>query len=181
MVPLAATLSIPLTTNAGTPLPRRDLVLVLAVTAIVISLVVQGFTLEPLARLAGFGPADRGASGPGHEETIARLRLAEAGLARLDEMAGEEEVPDAVIDRLRAGLQARVGTTRADLDPETPPAPEDPDRESRTEPEIRRELIAAENAELARLFADGTITAVTRQRLQHSLDLEVARLAEGQR
>jgi monovalent cation/hydrogen antiporter len=181
VVPLAATLSIPLTTNAGTPLPQRDLVLVLAVTAIVISLVVQGFTLEPLARLAGFGPSDRGASGPGHEETIARLRLAEAGLARLDEMAAEDEVPDAVIDRLRAGLQARVGTTRADLDPETPPAPEDPDRESRTEPEIRRELIAAENAELARLFADGTITAATRQRLQHSLDLEVARLAEGQR
>ena len=181
VVPLAATLSIPLATSAGTPLPRRDLVLVLAATAIVISLVVQGFTLEPLARLAGFGPADRGASGPGHEETIARLRLAEAGLARLDELAGEDAVPDTVIDLLRASLQARVGTTRADLDPDAPPAPEDPGRESRTEPEIRRELIAAENAELARLFADGTITAVTRQRLQHSLDLEVARLAEGQR
>ena len=41
---------------AGPPLPQRDLVLVLAAAAIVISLVVQGFTLEPLARLAGFGP-----------------------------------------------------------------------------------------------------------------------------
>jgi hypothetical protein len=44
-----------------------------------------------------------------------------------------------------------------------------------------RDLIAAENAELARLFEDGTISAATRQRLQRSLDLEVTRLAERQR
>jgi CPA1 family monovalent cation:H+ antiporter len=177
VVPLAAALSIPLTTDSGAPLPRRDLVLVLAASAIVISLVVQGFTLEPLARLAGFGP---GTAGPGHEETMARLRLAEAGLARLDELAGQDAVPDAVIDRLRASLQAAIGNSRADLDPENRDAA-GPGRASPAEPEIRRELIAAENAELARLFADGTITAATRQRLQRGLDLEIARLAEGQR
>ena len=77
VVPLAAALSIPLTTAAGAPLPQRDLVLVLAAATIVISLIVQGFTLEPLARLAGFGRAEP--ADPGHEETIARLRLAEAG------------------------------------------------------------------------------------------------------
>jgi len=47
--------------------------------------------------------------------------------------------------------------------------------------QIRRDLIAAEHAELARLFAEGTITAATRQRLQRGLDLEIARLAEAQR
>jgi NhaP-type Na+/H+ or K+/H+ antiporter len=57
VVPLAAALSIPFTTASGAPLPQRDLVLVLAAAAIGISLIVQGFTLEPLARLAGFGPA----------------------------------------------------------------------------------------------------------------------------
>jgi NhaP-type Na+/H+ or K+/H+ antiporter len=57
VVPLAAALSIPLTTASGAALPQRDLVLVLAATAIVISLIVQGFTLEPLARFAGFGKA----------------------------------------------------------------------------------------------------------------------------
>src|SRR5215469_16813355 len=87
VVPLAAALSIPLTTASGAALPQRNLVLVLAAAAIVISLIVQGFTLEPLARFAGFGQAAAG--GPGHEETIARLRLAEAGLARLDELAGD--------------------------------------------------------------------------------------------
>ena len=152
MVPLAAALSIPLTTASGAALPQRDLVLVMTAAAIVISLIAQGFTLEPLARLAGFGQA--GASYPGHEETVARLRLAEAGLARLNELAENDATPDAVIDRLRAGLQARIGVTRdrMDQDPDTEPEPL-PERE------LRADLIAAENAELSRLFEDGTISA----------------------
>ena len=77
VVPLAAALSIPATTASGAALPQRDLVLVVVAATIVISLVLQGFTLEPLARLAGFGQA--GGAYPGHEETVARLRLAEAG------------------------------------------------------------------------------------------------------
>jgi hypothetical protein len=171
--PLAAALSIPLTTAGGAPLPQRDLVLVLAAAAIVISLIVQGFTLEPLARRAGFGQATT--VGPGHEETVARLRMAEAGLARLEELADDGAAPDAVIDRLRATLQARIGHTRARLDagPGAGPA-------ARTERALRGDLIAAENAELSRLFQAGTISAATRRRLQRSLDLETARLTEGQ-
>ena len=161
VVPLAAALSIPLTTASGSALPQRDLVLVLAASAIVISLVVQGFTLEPLARFAGFGPA----AGPAHEETIARLRLAEAGA-----------VPDEVIDRLRTGLQARIGTARARLDEGTNAA-----GTALTERELRGDLIAAETAELSRLYDAGTISAATRRRLQRGLDLETARLTDGHR
>ena len=81
-----------------------------------------------------------------------------------------------MIDRLRAGLQARIGTTRARLD-------QGPDAAGTalTERELRGDLIAAENAELSRLFEAGVISAATRQRLQRSLDLEPARLTEGQR
>ena len=82
-VPLAAALSIPLTSASGAPLPQRDLILVLATAVIVISLIVQGLTLEPLVRLAGTArPGDAQ-----HEETVSRLRPAEAALARLDELA----------------------------------------------------------------------------------------------
>jgi CPA1 family monovalent cation:H+ antiporter len=173
VVPLAAALSIPLTTASGTALPQRNLVLVLAAAAIVISLIVQGFTLEPLARLAGFGP---GAAAPGHEETVARLRMAEAGLARLEELADDGAAPDEMIDRLRASLQARIGNTRAASD-------QDPDAAGKalTERELRGDLIAAESAELSRLYDAGTIGAATRRRLQRNLDLETARLTEGQR
>ena len=62
---------------------------------IVISLIVQGLTLEPLVRRAGIArPADAR-----HEETVARLRLTEAALARLDELAAGDRAADDVIDR----------------------------------------------------------------------------------
>ena len=172
VVPLAAALSIPLTSASGAPLPERDLILVLATTVIVVSLIVQGLTLEPLARFAGIAqPATAR-----HEETIARLRLAEAALARLDELAGSEAAPDAVIDRARASLQARIGHTRTRIDATPAPGPG-----GLTERELRRDLIGAEDAELGRLYEDGTISAATRQRLQHGLDLEATRLSDEQR
>jgi monovalent cation/hydrogen antiporter len=140
----------------------------------VISLIVQGFTLEPLARFAGFGPAS--ALGPLHEETLARLHMAEAVLARLDELAESGAAPDEVIDRLRTSLQARIGSTRARMGP----AP-DAARTALTERELRGDIITAETAELSRLYEDGTISAATRRRLQRHLDQETARLTEGQR
>ncbi|HEY5990249.1 MAG TPA: Na+/H+ antiporter [Streptosporangiaceae bacterium] len=172
VVPLAAALSIPLVTVGGAPLPDRDLVLVLAATVIAVSLILQGLTLAPLVRFAGLGQP---AAGP-HEETIARLRLAEAGLARLDELAESSAAPDTVIDGLRTSIQARIGSTRARLD-EHP----DAERATLTERDLRRDLIAAENAELSRLYDAGAISAATRRRLQQALDLEVARLSDGHR
>ena len=172
VVPLAAALSIPLTTASGAPLAQRDLVLVLAAAVIVVSLIVQGPTLGPLAGFAGITrPADAR-----HEETVARLRLAEAALARLDELADDDAAPDAVIDRARASLQARIGQIRARADGTRAPGPD-----GLTERELRRDLISAENAELARLYENGTISAATRQRLQHNLDLEATRLSDDQR
>ena len=171
VVPLAAALSIPLTSASGAPLAQRDLILVLATTVIVVSLIVQGLTLEPLARFTGIArPADAR-----HEETVARLRLAEAALARLDELAGEDAAPDTTIDRVRASLQARIGRTRARVDGSHGPEPD-----GLTERELRRDLIGTENNELTRLYEDGTISAATRQRLQRSLDLEATRLIDDQ-
>ena len=162
---------VPLTAADGTPLPRRDLVLVLATAVIVISLVVQGLTLEPLVRLAGIArPA-----AARHEETMARLRLAEAALARLDELAASQCAADDVIDRARASLQARIGHARTRIDGHRPPEPD-----GLTDRDLRRDLNAAENAELAHLYDDGTIGQATRQLLQRSLDLEAARLSDDQ-
>ena len=176
VVPLAAALSIPLTSASGAPLPQRDLILVLATAVIVISLVVQGLTLEPLVRLAGIARQDGGR----HEETMARLRLAEAALARLDELADDasaidDRAADDAIDRARASLQARIGRTRARID-----GTEAAEPDGMTDRDLRRALNAAENAELARLYDDGTISQPTRQRLQRGLDLEAARLSDDQ-
>ncbi len=43
---------------------------------------------------------------------------------------------------------------------------------------MRRALNAAENAELARLYDDGTISQPTRLRLQRGLDLAAIRLSD---
>jgi len=171
VVPLTAALSIPLTAADGAPLPQRDLVLVIATAVIVISLIVQGLTLEPLVRLAGIARP----GGARHEETLARLRLAEAALARLDELADGDCAADDAIDRARVGLQARIGRTRARIDGDQAPEPD-----GLTDRELRRALNAAEHAELARLYDDGTITQPTRQHLQRSLDLEATRLSDDQ-
>jgi monovalent cation/hydrogen antiporter len=168
VVPLAAALSIPLTTRSGAPLPQRDLLLVLAVTVIVISLIVQGLTLEPLVRRTAVA---RPVAGAQQEEAAARLRLAEAGIARLDELAASEDVPDAEIDRIRRALNARIGDARARLRQDGGAA-----HDARSGRAIRRDVITAENAELASLYAAGTISAATRHELQHALDLELARL-----
>jgi monovalent cation/hydrogen antiporter len=176
VVPLAAALSIPLTTDSGVPLPGRDLVLVLATAVIVVSLIVQGLTLEPLARFAGIARPGRAR----HEETLARVRLAEAALARLDEIAGDQAAADAVIDRVRDSLQARIEHGRAQagrtVAPGAPEAPDAAGRDGLTERDLRRDLIASEHAELTRLYQNGTISQPTRQRLQRDLDLEATRL-----
>jgi CPA1 family monovalent cation:H+ antiporter len=171
VVPLAAALSIPLTTADGVPLPRRDLVLVLATAVIVVSLVAQGLTLEPLVRWAGIARPDAAR----HEQTLARLRLAEAALARLEELAAGDCAADDVIDRARARLQARIGSSGVRIDGSRAAEPD-----GLTDRELRRDLIAAENTELARLYDNGTITQATRQQLQRSLDLEAARLSHDQ-
>ena len=75
VVPLATALSIPLSTADGVLLPRRDLILVLATTVIVVSLVAQGLTLEPLVRRAGIARPDTAR----HEETVARLAPGRGG------------------------------------------------------------------------------------------------------
>ena len=134
-----------------------------------ISLVAQGLTLGPLVRLAGIArPGD-----VRQEEAVARLRLAEAALARLDELtAGHRAAGDAA-DRARASLRARIGRARARVEGSRAAEPG-----VLTDRELRRALNAAEHAELARLYDDGTIAAATRQRLQRDLDLEATRLSD---
>jgi monovalent cation/hydrogen antiporter len=162
VVPLAAALSIPL------GLPGRDLVLVLAIAVIVITLVVQGFTLAPLVRRAGIAIDPRDAD---REHTDARARLAEAGLAHLDGLGENETAPEFVLDQLRRSWQARLDRILA----HEPDAVET----SVAYRDLRHELLAVESAELNRLYAAGAITDGTRRRIQRTLDLEAGSIGEA--
>ncbi|AHH94200.1 Na+/H+ antiporter [Kutzneria viridogrisea] len=168
VVPLAAVLSIPIAADDGTPVPQRNLVLALATTVIVITLVVQGFTLAPLVRRAGVArtPAESR-----RERTVAELHLAEASLAHLEHLADLEAAPDAVLERLRQNLRARIEHTNH----EHGEAPQSPSAAA-VYRSLRRELLSVETAELTRLYEAGTIDDGTRRRLQRTIDLESARL-----
>ncbi|MFI9650392.1 Na+/H+ antiporter [Streptomyces sp. NPDC052040] len=174
VMPLAAALSIPVTAGDGTALPGRPLVLVLTTSVVVVTLVVQGFTLAPAVRRSGI------ALEPDHterEEAAARCRLAGAGMRRLDELAALQAAPEVVLDRLRRGLSARLDDARERLEDTGGPAPgESADLVYR---QLRRDLIAVEAAELRRLFDDHAVSDTTRRRLQRSLDLEEARLSDA--
>ena len=168
VVPLAAALSIPLTAADGTPLPQRDLLLVLAVTVIVISLIAQGLTLEPLVRRTAIALP---AATSRQEEATARLRMAEAGLARLDELAADQEAPTDAIDRMRQSLDLRAGHARAQA------GTNDHHEPQLTDYDVRRDVLTVQGKELTHLYADGVISAATCLRLQRTLDLELTRLS----
>ena len=174
VVPLAAALSISATTKSGAALADRPLVLVLTTSVVVVTLVVQGFTLAPVVRRSGI------ALEPEHterEEAAARCRLADAGIRRLEELSELEAVPEVVLDRLRRGLTARLDDARDRLTDDTGQSTptESADLVYR---QLRRDVIAFEAVELQRLYDEHAISDTTRRRLQRSLDLEEARLTD---
>ena len=171
VVPLAAALTIPLTTEAGTPLPHRDLVLLLASAVIVITLVVQGFTLAPLVKRAGVAvdPADA------HQEALlAQRELTNAGLAHLDHLTDLETASEPMLEQLRDRLRSRLDRLSQDVDEEQSTA--SANELYRT---LRRDLLAVQSLELARLYESGRISDATRRRIQRDLDLEEAGLGES--
>ncbi|HEV2902716.1 MAG TPA: Na+/H+ antiporter, partial [Gaiellaceae bacterium] len=96
-VSLAAALALPLTTDAGTAFPNRDLIVFLTFAVILGTLVVQGLTLPALIRWLEL--EDDGLAAK--EEAKARIRAAEAALARLDELVDEDWVRADTVERLR--------------------------------------------------------------------------------
>jgi CPA1 family monovalent cation:H+ antiporter len=136
---------------------------------IVLTLVVQGLTLAPLVRLAGIALTPEDVR---QEHTYARTRLAEAGLEHLQGVAETEAAPEFIVEQLRRSWQARAARAAADDGDE-------PDASSAVAYRaLRRDLLAVEETELARLFDTGAITDTTRRRIQRTLDLEQAGLGD---
>jgi monovalent cation/hydrogen antiporter len=168
-VSLAAALAIPFTTDAGTRFPDRDLIIFLTFAVILVTLVGEGLTLRPLIRLLGIhddGSEER-------EEVEARVRIAEAGIARVDELASEDWVRDDTADRIRALLNYRRRRFSATVDGDGS------EYEERTGAYIRlmNELYSAQRQELVALRNRGEISDEVRRRLERELDLEESRLA----
>src|SRR5215210_1697621 len=97
VISLAAALALPLKTASGTPFPGRDLIIFLTFCVILATLVVQGLSLPALIRalnLEDDGTAER-------EEIKGRIKVAQAALDRIDELAREEWVREDTAERMR--------------------------------------------------------------------------------
>lgn len=169
-VSLAAALALPLTTDAGTPFPNRELTVFLTFSVILGTVVVQGLTLPRLIRLLELEDDSRLEE---KEDTKARIHAAEAALARLEELVDEEWVREDTADRLRGLYDFRRSRFRARLD-----GADDETIEQRSTDYQRllRELLQAERAAVRALRRERRISDEVMRRVERDLDLEEARL-----
>jgi len=169
-VSLAAALALPLTTDAGTAFPNRELVVFLTFGVILGTVVVQGLTLP---RLIGLLELEDDSRLEEKEDTKARIHAAEAALIRLEELLDEEWVRSDTADRLRGLYEFRRTRFRARFD-----GADDGTIEQRSSDYQRllRELIEAERAAVRVLRRERRISDEVMRRVERDLDLEEARL-----
>jgi CPA1 family monovalent cation:H+ antiporter len=174
-ISLAAALAIPLSVQNGASFPGRDQILFLTFCVILVTLVVQGISLPLLIRRLGLAGAEGEEE---REETEARLRAAEAALARLDELADETRVPEDTLTRMRDlyEYRRRRFAARRSEQTESGEGGDGYEERSLAYQRFRRELLGVERAELLRLRSEGRISDEVRRRVERDLDLEDARL-----
>jgi monovalent cation/hydrogen antiporter len=166
VVSLALALAIPTQVAGGAPFPERNLVVFLAFSVIVVTLVGQGLTLPALIRRLGVVAAEDEAA----DTTGVRARLAEVALGYLDALDPDADgVPPELLDRLRERYRARL----AHLDQQREAGPQDG---AGAHAEVLRDLLQAQREELRRLRQQGEVTVEVARRLDHDLDVEEARL-----
>jgi CPA1 family monovalent cation:H+ antiporter len=154
---LAAALSIPVA------VANRNEILFLTFTTILGGLVLLGIPLPWLLERLGFGPAR-----VDDTELEVRRAVAEAALRRLAELEQEDSVSPDVAAALRLLYESRIRRAEARRDGD-----EDGARRYQL---LRRELLAAERAELRRRERDGTIGFATARRIERQLDHEESAL-----
>jgi CPA1 family monovalent cation:H+ antiporter len=170
VVSLAAAFAVP------PDLPGRDLVLFLAFSAVLGTLLVQGVGFPAVARRLRL--RDEGqARQDDLAEAMAQEVAARAAWARVEERiaSGRDDAPAHVLDRLRDLAAHRCSTAweriRADG---APPRAEPPTAAYRR---LRREMLATERGVFVRLCREGRIHDEVLRRVMHELDLEEAALS----
>jgi monovalent cation/hydrogen antiporter len=167
-VSLAAALAIPLETDAGAAFPGRDLIIFLAFAVILVTLVGQGLTLGPL--IDWLGVHDDGEEG--HEDTLARRRVAEAALERLEELGEPDWINPESVGRARQLFDYRQRRFGALEDGDGDNYEERADAWRR----LMYDLYDAQRQALLELRNSGAISDEVRRRVERDIDLEETRI-----
>jgi len=169
-VSLATALALPLATDAGAPLPGRELIVFVTFVVVLVTVVGQGLTLPALIRrlgVAGDGQEEE------HEELVARLVASKAALTELEAMAGEGWVNDDTLSRVREAYELRKRRFAARAGKIEDDGYED---ESQVRQQVLRRLYTAERRAVVGLRNAGDISNELMHRLERELDLEESNL-----
>ncbi len=164
IVSLATALALPLTLADGTPFPYRSEILVMTMVIIVITLIAQGFTLEPIIRWMRFEPEHAHHD----EERIARKELTRRAAEALEDAARLPGVDPADVQWLRTELKERrhesdaTGGTVAGRQ------------------QLRRTMLDAQRRMLVRLRNEGVIGDEVLMHIERELDLDAIRAGAGE-
>ncbi len=172
IVSLAAALAIPLTIDNGRPFPDRDLILFLAFSVILVTLVGQGSLLPAVIRVLGLAKAgERELQIDRTEELLARRQAINSAIERLERLAVERALPDDLVQRVRTRHRERLGHFEQATEQGRSPG-------DLTPPfgEIELLLLAAERERINELYRRGTLKDEARRRLERELDLREANL-----
>jgi monovalent cation/hydrogen antiporter len=169
VVSLAAALGLPLMTAAGAPFPFRDLILFVTFGVIAVTLIGQGLVLPQVVRWLGLASASAAEREQEHAaEQAAREEALEMTRSRLDALAAENGLPDAVLSSLRIRDDYRASRLHKRAEDAAGHRP------AALVEDLRTELIAAERRYLFQLLREGRITDESRRRIERELDLEEA-------
>jgi CPA1 family monovalent cation:H+ antiporter len=162
-VSLAAALALP------ADFPQRDVIVFITFVVILASLLGPILTLPALVGVIGIeddGGAER-------EDAKARIKAAEAAMARIEEIASEGWAYDDSLERARGQYRFRTNRFRARYDGVDEDGAEE---RSQQYQRLRRELLDAERSAVIALRNEGIITEAVMQRVQRDIDLEDSRL-----
>jgi CPA1 family monovalent cation:H+ antiporter len=160
-ISLAIALTLPLEAY-GHRFTERPTLVFLAAVVVVVTLVGQGLSLGPLLSALGLAQGDERR----RREAVARQRVTEAGLARLDELAEAGEVDEDTASVYRQLFELRLERVRAALgdDGDGAGAP--------STSGLRHELVRAQRAKLEELYRKRKINDEIRRSIALTLDVQ---------
>jgi Na+/H+ antiporter len=173
VISLAAAIALPQTIAGGAPFMQRNMIIFLAFSVILVTLVLQGLTLPPLIRALGL--ADASESSSEEEEKDARRTILQAALQYLDE-AREKAKPEAseVYDDISQHYRSRLASLSEDM---TLSADGVRPGFHKQYVDVSRKLLKVERQTAVRLRNERRISDELLRELEHELDLTDSKFA----
>jgi Na+/H+ antiporter len=171
VISLAAAIALPQVLANDAPFVQRNLIIFLAFSVILVTLVLQGLTLPPLIRVLGLA---RG-SEANPEETEARRAMLKAGLRHLEQAAKNDKPEFAEIyNDLARHYRQRLATLTEDWESVEDGVSPDFYQRSR---DLSREILRVKRQAAVQLRSEGRINDELLRQLERELDLDETRLS----